>query len=84
MHHLVGILLRHLDIADTVEQIDMSHFLTALDIAVEELHYLSRIEAVGLAEIDEEFLVSRLRLVGLALAAFATLAGRAFLAVATA
>ena len=61
----------------------MSHFLTALDVAVEELHYLSRIETVGLAKIDEEFLVSRLRLVGLALAAFAALTGRAFLAVAT-
>jgi len=75
---MLGIALRHFDIAEFLHQVDMSHLLPAFDMVVEELHDLAGIEAVLLAEIDEEPSVSGLR------ATFATCAVAFFLAVAVA
>ena len=41
----------------------MSHFLSAAHIAVECLHEFARIEAVVLAQVDEEALIAFLRFV---------------------
>ena len=62
-HHFLGILLRHLEIADGVEQVDVSHHLTATHIAVQRLHQLAGIEAVALAQVDEQSVVALLCLV---------------------
>ena len=62
-HHTLSILLGNLDVGKLREQVDVSHLLATLHMFVEILHDLARIEAVGLAQVDEETLVSSLCLV---------------------
>ena len=59
----------------------MSHFLSAMHVAIKELHHLARIEAIVLAQIDEQSAVACLGSTLLALLAIASL--RAVLAVAS-
>ena len=51
----------------------MAYVLTAVNVAVDELHHLARIESVVLSEIDEEAAVTLLRHALLALLAVTTL-----------
>ena len=51
----------------------MSYVLTAVYVAVDELHHLARIETVVLAKVDEQSAIARLRCTLLALASVATL-----------
>ena len=63
LHNPLGIALGHLYIAELRQQVDMTDILPLLHIAVQELHYLTWIEAISLAEVNEQSLVARLRLV---------------------
>ena len=57
-HHLLGILLRHLEIGDSVQQVDVSHLLTTTNEAVQRLHQLAWIETVLFTQIDEQLLIA--------------------------
>ena len=62
----------------------MTHFLTALDVLVEELHHLAGIETVGLAQVDEQPAVAGLGLAAAARTTALLLAARTtFLALGT-
>ena len=63
LHHSPGIGLGHLYVAELRQQVDVADILPLLHIAVEELHYLTGIETICLAEVYEQSLVTRLRLV---------------------
>ena len=53
-HHTLGVALGHLDIAELLQQINMSHLLVTMDMLVDKLHDLTRIEAVLLAKVDKQ------------------------------
>ena len=54
----LGVLLRNLKIGNGGQQVDMTNFYVTTNILVEELHQFTRIEAVLLAQIDEEFAIA--------------------------
>ena len=62
-HHLLGILFRHFEIGNRVEQIDMAYFLTSAYETVQRLHKFSRIKTIALAKINKEAFVALLRLI---------------------
>lgn len=75
VHHLFGIALGDLDIAEFLQQVDMAHLLfAAVDMMIEKLHDLSGIETISLTEVDEETAISGLSLMTAASTADAALA----------
>ena len=62
-HHLLGILLRHLEIRDRVKQVDMSNLLTTTYKAIQRLHQLTWIEAIALTKVDKQSAITLLSFV---------------------
>ena len=62
VHYLLGILFGHLDVSKLAQQVDVSHLLASVNVAVDKLHHLARIEAVVLAQVDEQALKASLGL----------------------
>ena len=68
VHHAARILLGHVEERHRVAQVDVSHVYAPCDVLVEELHHLAGIEAVFLAEVDEQAVVAGLCLSAAAVA----------------
>src|SRR5574344_807053 len=62
-HHLTGIFLRHFEVRNRVEQIDMSYLLTSADITVQGFHQFAGIKSVAFSEVDKKASVAFLGLV---------------------
>ena len=59
-HHFLCVSLWYLYERESCHKFDMADFLSSLNMTVYELHNLSRVEAVVLAEIDKKSLVALL------------------------
>ena len=62
-HHLLGVALRHLEVADGVEQVDVAHLLPSAHEPVEQLHQHAGVEPVAAAQVDKQAAEALLRLV---------------------
>ena len=53
-HYFAGIILRHLYVTEVSQQVNMSHILSAMHVAIDKLHYFSWIETICLSEVYEQ------------------------------
>ena len=84
LHNARGIGFGHLDVREFAQQVDMSHGHTTLNIAVDKLHHLARIETIVFTKVNEQTAITGLGLAYTTRTALRSLAACTALGIATA